>query len=104
MAQDRNGDIELVESALQKLTSVELREFLLEKMPNGVVCPLCSSRDVNIIGTNEQLFTFKIPTAYTDTKNDDRVIYTALLECGDCGHLLFVSPNALLKSTGIKLS
>lgn len=77
MAQDSNGDIELVESAIQNLTSVEMREFLRDKMPTGVLCPICSSRDVNIIGTNEQLFTFKIPTAYTDTKNDDRVIYTA---------------------------
>ncbi|WP_143248435.1 hypothetical protein [Aeromonas dhakensis] len=104
MAQDSNIETNEFENELQKLTSLDMRAFLKEKMPTGVLCPICHSRDVNIIGTNEQLFTFKIPAAYTDTKDDDRVIFTALLECGNCGHLLFVSPNALLQSKGIKLS
>lgn len=98
MTDETASDMEQAISELKTLTTDEQIEFIREKIPSGIIqCAVCSSKNVNFLGTDEQLFMFAIKPVITDRDDEDRQYLVSVGECGDCGYVHFFSPQPIME-------
>lgn len=95
-------EMDAARAELTGVTTDEMIQFLLEKTDHQLRCVMCGSNSVNIVGTDEQLFSFAIPPFMTDRAVDTRRYVLSVGECLNCGFIHLFSPAALLDDKDAK--
>ncbi|MGY6037924.1 hypothetical protein [Aeromonas sp. AE23HZ002T15] len=97
-----NPEMDAVRAEITGITTDEMIQFLLEKTNNQLRCVMCGSSSLHIVGTDEQLFAFAMPSFMTDRTVDTRRYVASVGECINCGYIHLFSPVALLEAKEAK--